>query len=202
MSIALSSPATLHAGFNDPVDDGQRAFRAILQAMSHPAASVALDLPLDPPPGLDPATAASCLALLDFDTPLWADGGVTPAHRDWLRFHAGVPFADRPAEAAFALILDPAGMPPLESFPLGTDRAPELGATLLLQLPRLRDGEGPVWRGPGFAAPRAFTADGLKPGFWAERAALLPLYPRGLDMILASGRRIAALPRTTEPMEG
>ena len=51
--------------------------------------------------------------------------------------------------------------------------------------------------GPGIEDSSRLGITGLKPGFWAERAALAPLFPRGLDLILTCGDRLAALPRTT-----
>ena len=42
------------------------------------------------------------------------------------------------------------------------------------------------------------AAAGLPARFRAERAALAALFPRGLDIVLACGDRVAALPRSTQ----
>lgn len=62
---------TLYAGFSDPVFDSQRSFRAVLEATSHPGRIIDVGTPIGAPPPLHPATAAICLALVDFETPVW-----------------------------------------------------------------------------------------------------------------------------------
>ena len=52
------------------------------------------------PSPLHPVTAAVCLTLLDFDTPLWLDDAAArPEAVDWLKFHCGMPLAAEPARA-------------------------------------------------------------------------------------------------------
>jgi hypothetical protein len=51
--------------------------------------------------------------------------------------------------------------------------------------------------GPGIEREARLGIIGLSPGFWAERAALAPLFPRGLDLIVTCGDLLAAIPRTT-----
>ena len=53
----------------------------------------------------------------------------------------------------------------------------------------------------GIAGTAALTVAGLPGGFWAQRTALAPLFPRGLDVVLTCGGRLAALPRTTRTEE-
>jgi alpha-D-ribose 1-methylphosphonate 5-triphosphate synthase subunit PhnH len=179
-------------GFAEPVLGAQSSFRAMLHAMSHPGRIVELpDVPQAPAP-LGPAMGALALALCDADTPLWHDGWA--AVTDWLRFHTGAPLT----EAHAARFLLASGAPPaLAGLALGSDEAPQDGATLLLQVTALEPVDG--WRlsGPGIETSTSLRVSGAPPGFVAERAALAALFPRGLDIMLCAGRHIVGLPRTT-----
>lgn len=193
--------SVLAAGFADPVHESQACFRAVLTALSEPGTIATLPSLPGTPPGLDPAAAAICLALIDLDTPLWLDPAADrPEIRDWLRFHCGAPILADSRAAHFALILAPGVMPALDAFDRGSDELPEAGATLILQVPGLHSDRrlgGLTLSGPGIADRACLGIDGLAQGFWEERGRQARLFPRGLDLILASGDRIAALPRTT-----
>ncbi len=184
-------------GFDNPVLGAQSSFRAMLEALSHPGRILELpDAPAAPAP-LNPAAGALALALCDADTPVWQDGGATVA--EWLRFHTGAPFA--PIHEARFLIAT--GAPPaLTGLALGSDEAPQDGATLFLQVAALDSASG--WRltGPGIETTTDLRVTGLPDGFVARRAALAGLFPRGIDIVLCAGARIAALPRTTRIEEG
>jgi len=186
----MSSPMT--PGFAEPMLGAQSSFRAMLHALSHPGRIVELpDAPQATAP-LGPAMGALALALCDADTPLWHDGGA--AVTDWLRFHTGAPLT----EAHAARFLLASGAPPaLAGLALGSDEAPQDGATLLLQVTALEPVDG--WRlsGPGIESSTSLRVSGAPPGFVAERAALAALFPRGLDIMLCAGRHIVGLPRTT-----
>lgn len=188
----------MQPGFHDPVLDAQSGFRAVLEAMSRPGRVQALPPGLTPPAPLQPATAAVLLTLADAETPVFSDAGTAAA--EWLRFHAGCPLVASPAAATFLCVT---GTPPaLEEIGLGTDEAPQDGATLVLQVAALREGGALRLSGPGIEREHRLHVEGLPEGFLAARAALAPLYPRGMDVILCAGTRIAALPRTTHVMEG
>ena len=59
------------AGLGDEVLDGQRCFRALLEATSRPGRVVRLgDVLALPPAPLAPAAYAFLLALVDFETPV------------------------------------------------------------------------------------------------------------------------------------
>lgn len=195
VSGAIMSMAVTHPGFADPVQDSQACFRAVLDAMARPGQVHAIAA-MDPPPALGPATAAVLLTLADADTPLWLDGPAMAA-RDWITFHCGAPAA--PAESAvLALALGPVR---LGAFPAGTDDAPELGATIILQVAALGHGAALELSGPGLAAPAMLAVDGLPDGFVAEWATNRALFPRGVDVILCAGDQVAALPRTVQIRE-
>lgn len=185
-------------GFADPVLDSQRAFRAVLDALAHPGRVVTLDRPDAPPPPLGPASAAVCLTLLDFETPVWLDTvAATAPAREYLRFHCGVPIVEASADARFALIANPAGMPPLNAFDAGTDERPDGSATLIVQVDGLVSGTGQQLSGPGIDGEARLGVEGLPHGFWDLVRANSARFPRGIDLLLCAGGRLAALPRTT-----
>jgi len=187
----------MRPGFTDPVQDAQSCFRAVLEAMSRPGRIQVLPDGLTPPAALHPATAAVLLTLTDAETPLHHDAG-TEADT-WLRFHCGCPAVSM-ADAAFVLAT---GQPPaVSALAQGSDEEPERGATLILQVPALESGHG--WRltGPGIAQEHRLWVEGLPPGFVADWRAQRACFPRGVDVILCAGHRIAALPRGIRIEEG
>jgi alpha-D-ribose 1-methylphosphonate 5-triphosphate synthase subunit PhnH len=129
------SLAQLVPGFADPVHDAQTTFRAILDAVAHPGRVVAVPIVLvaAPPGPLAVAAAAVALTLCDLDTPLWLDPALVPA-ASYLAFHCGAPAAKGPAEARFAFFAEPATLPPLHAFALGTDEFPDRSTTLIIEV--------------------------------------------------------------------
>lgn len=196
--IVTPTQAALSPGFAEPVLDAQAAFRATLDAMSRPGRIESLALRMDPPAGIDAATAAMCLTLLDADTPVWvAPHEAAVRATAWIAFHTGAPIATSAADAVLAIVLDAASLPSLEVFDWGTDEEPQRGATLIVQVPALAGQGG--WRlsGPGIATRTALHVVGLPASFVTERQAMVGAFPRGLDILFTSGARLAALPRTT-----
>ncbi|MDD0996466.1 phosphonate C-P lyase system protein PhnH [Pseudomonas sp. TNT2022 ID1044] len=193
MSAQLLQPA-----FADPVLDAQRGFRAALKALAGPGlirtlqASPSLE-------GLEPATYALCLALLDVDTPLWlAPTFDTPLIRANLAFHCGCPLTARREDARFAL-LGADDLLDLSGFDHGNDRYPDQSCTLLVQLPTLDGGAGLLWRGPGIETEHGVALP-VADGFWAERERRNE-FPRGLDLFFAAGHDLIGLPRSTRIAE-
>jgi alpha-D-ribose 1-methylphosphonate 5-triphosphate synthase subunit PhnH len=184
-------------GLADPVDDAQAIFRLVLDAFARPGRIVTIVRPLDLPSGpLGRAAIGTALALFDFETPIWLDdaAGAAFAH---LRFHCNCPRAEARDRASFALIGDPCRLPALDGFALGSDAYPDRSTTLVIEVAALGEPGTLRLSGPGIQKSSHLGITGLKQGFWAERAALAPLFPRGLDLILTCGDRLAALPRTT-----
>jgi alpha-D-ribose 1-methylphosphonate 5-triphosphate synthase subunit PhnH len=189
MSAQLLQPA-----FADPVLDAQRGFRAALKALAGPGliqtlqASPSLE-------GLEPATYALCLALLDVDTPLWlAPSFDTPQIRANLTFHCGCPLTANREAARFALLAAD-DLLDLSGFDHGNDRYPDQSCTLLVQLPTLDGGAGLLWRGPGIETEHGVALP-VAEGFWAERERRNE-FPRGLDLFFTAGHDLIGLPRST-----
>ncbi|MCF5709276.1 phosphonate C-P lyase system protein PhnH [Pseudomonas syringae] len=196
MNAVLLQPA-----FTDPVLDAQRSFRAALKALAGPGIAQTLNAAHQPPAlsGLDSATHALCLALLDLDTPVWlAPAFDTSAIRANLSFHCGCPMVSERQNARFAL-LDASGAQDLAGFDLGNDRYPDQSCTLLIQLPAFDGGTPLDWSGPGIEHQNRVALP-LDTAFWTERSSRND-FPRGLDVFFLSGSQMIGLPRSTRVQE-
>ncbi|WP_372426665.1 phosphonate C-P lyase system protein PhnH [Salinarimonas chemoclinalis] len=191
--------AALAPGFADPVLDSQGVFRAVMEALARPGTPQRLALDLAPPAPLTPALAAIALTLADHEAPLWLDAplAAAPAVAGWLRFHTGARIVADGREAAFALVSDPAALPPLDRFAPGEQAYPDRSTTLVLACERLDTERGLVLAGPGIRGVARLDAAPLPENFLARWRANGALFPRGVDLILAAGDRVVGLPRTT-----
>jgi alpha-D-ribose 1-methylphosphonate 5-triphosphate synthase subunit PhnH len=199
MPTSPSNAAALTPGFADPVLHSQRAFRTLMDALAGPGQWLELVDRVVPPAGLSGAAAVTLLTLADTDTPVWLPPAIaTGEAMAWLRFHCNCPFADRPADAAFALVLgDDPSMPQLAAFAIGTDRFPDQSTTVLVQC-RARVGGAPVrLTGPGIETAREIGPAGLRPSFWQEVAGNARQYPLGVDVLLLDAVAVLGLPRST-----
>ncbi len=196
--MTLNGAAALVPGFDDPVADAQASFRALLTVMSRPGriVEIAAARQFQTVAGLSAAAAATALTLCDLDTPVWLDPTCAPA-AEWLRFHCGSPIVADPHAARFAFAASIAALPPLQQFDLGSDEYPDRATTLVLEVGALNPGGALGLSGPGIESAEHRGIDGPDAAFWAARAELGVLFPRGLDLILTCGTHAAALPRTT-----
>ena len=203
--------AHMGAGFADPVHGAQQTFRVLLGAMSEPGRLHTLpgaaidglapaDADLRPPMGL--ALAATLLTLLDADTPVHLAGALgNDDARAWLRFHTGARDGAAVATMSVALARD-VDAALWSRLDLGTDDAPQSSATLFVEVDALSEQPlaGAVsleLRGAGIETMRNLAVAGLSPAFWQWRAALRSEMPRGVDLVLVCGDRLAAIPRST-----
>jgi alpha-D-ribose 1-methylphosphonate 5-triphosphate synthase subunit PhnH len=189
----------LAPAFADPVRASQAVFRSVMDAIARPGTIVAIGGLERTPPPLGLAAAAVALTLTDYETPVWLDDPVlaqSPEIAAWLRFHTGAPITDDPRQAAFCFIADPPRMPQLEAFSQGSMEYPDRAATLVLQIERLSNDGGFCLSGPGIRGSRALAASPLPADFAARMRANRALFPCGVDIILASAARLAALPRS------
>jgi alpha-D-ribose 1-methylphosphonate 5-triphosphate synthase subunit PhnH len=206
--------SSLGQGLANPVHGTQQAFRALLSAMSHPGRVMALPeaaLAGVQPPGTQHAQhpfgiamTVALLSLLDPEAPLHLHGPLhSAAAAAYFRFHCGAALAgaaQAPLVAARAADLTPALWCELSQ---GSDDAPQLGATLLVEVAGL-DEQQPLpgaallgLRGPGIATVQTLAVQGLPAGFWPWRQGLQQALPRGVELFLCCGTRVAAIPRTT-----
>jgi alpha-D-ribose 1-methylphosphonate 5-triphosphate synthase subunit PhnH len=188
----------VRAGLAEPVLGSQRIFRAVLDAMAHPGRIVSVPPPLETPVPLWPATASMCLTLVDGETPVWLDAAARRADIiEYLRFHCGCPIAADAREGRFAVVVDPSVMPSLDAFDPGSDEYPDRSATVIVQVDELRTDAGLRLTGPGIESETRLEGRRLPEAFWESVLRNHALFPRGVDLILAAGSTMVALPRTT-----
>ena len=196
------TPAPLSPGFSHPVFDAQVAFRKLLNALAHPGRIYPLDLSLTAPLGLDRATAAACLCLLDLETSLWVDPHFSPEVLRWLIFHTGCHispdrFPSAPSEAVgvphtFALLSTPPSR--LADFNMGTAEYPESSTLLLIQVPDLEQGLPVQLQGCGILSQETIAPQ-VPVHFWEDWQAK-PAFPLGVDVFFFAKNRLMGLPRT------
>ena len=185
------------AGFRDPVLDSQATFRQAMDAMSQPGRINAIDLD-SAPNGLNLATAALVLCLMDYDTPVYlSDSLKTDDITNWIRFHCNAAITNDTAEAAFAILDHRDGWPALSAFNPGDPKYPDTSATLVLQVEGWQGGEKVSLSGPGIKDQTPVEPVGMPAGFWEVRAENVADFQLGLDFFLTHGSQLMGLPRTT-----
>jgi alpha-D-ribose 1-methylphosphonate 5-triphosphate synthase subunit PhnH len=192
------------AAFRDPVLAAQATFRAVLDATARPGTLAPLDQLLDAPQPLSAGAAAIALTLCDHDTPVWLDDILrgSPPVLAWLRFHTGARIIDDPASAAFAFVGAPRALLRFERFSLGTTEYPDRSTTVVLQVDSLREGPSLFLAGPGIRDRQRIQAAPLPSDITERLAANRALFPRGIDLLLATRTEIMALPRSVRVADG
>jgi alpha-D-ribose 1-methylphosphonate 5-triphosphate synthase subunit PhnH len=187
----------LSPGFVDPVLEAQSAFRSIMEATARPGKVCPLDATLTPPAPLSRGAGVLALTLFDHDTPVWLDA---PLASDdvtyWLRFHTRAPVVTDPQGAAFAILSRLERAPPFDAFALGTLDYPDRSTTVILQVDSLERGRPLVLAGPGIKDHVTLRAEPLPADLPRQLAVNRALFPRGIDLLLVTGSRVAALPRS------
>lgn len=194
--------ALLLPGFDNAVHDAQQTFRSLLSTLAEPGKIQSLSLALDLPAGLELASAAACLTLLDLETQVWISPSGSEDLRCWLQFHTGCRFAKQPEQADFALVLNTAELPAFSRFRWGTSEEPEQSTTVLLQVEGLGQAGGkaaPVvtLSGPGILGQRMINP-ALPEQFWDDWQQNHGNYPLGIDAYLFCGAEVMGLPRSVE----
>ncbi|WP_395457821.1 phosphonate C-P lyase system protein PhnH [Acidovorax delafieldii] len=200
--------ASLGAGFSNEAFGSQAVFRAVLQALSHPGRTVAVEHDAQAPAVGHAASAAVLLALLDSDCTLWLSPRLANSDAGaWLRFHTGCTVVTDPVQARFVWVAQGDEWPALGSLALGTDVYPDQSATCVVDVPRATATKADAinaWqlRGPGIQEMAALQVDGLPEDFETHWAANHAVFPRGVDLLLATPDHIVGLPRTTRAARG
>ncbi|MBX3619858.1 MAG: phosphonate C-P lyase system protein PhnH [Rhizobacter sp.] len=185
-------------GFADATHDAQAVFRSVLDALSRPGRLQTLQASdgLQAPPPLSRGLSALLLTLLDAETSLHLAAPLA-SDEAWLyaRFHTGVQPAER-AQADFVAVR--AAEASWDDLRLGSDEAPQQGATLIVETGSLALERGPLrLTGPGIEHEQRMGLCGLSPAFWQRRIAMQPLFPRGADLLIVCGSQLIGVPRST-----
>lgn len=196
MNVRADLLANMPRGFADATHDAQAVFRAVLDALSRPGRlqTLAASDGLQAPAPLSRGLTAVLLTLLDAETSLHLDGPLA-SDTAWLyaRFHTGVQPA---ALEAADFVAVRAAEASLEGLRLGTDEAPQHGATLIVDTTTLA-GQSLVLSGPGIEHTQRIGLCGLSVEFWQRRIAQERLFPRGVDLLIVCGSQLIAVPRST-----
>jgi len=169
----------------DPLTQ-QRVFRYLLKAFSYPG----LILPLSEISDL-PALTMVLAALIDREVTL-SDPHKLLSFDDWQRLGA---IEEKPEKANF--IIAKGNFSPDFTPLIGTLESPELGATVILQLDKLAEGEPYLLSGPGVEGKRKILLKGLNKEWLEMRDTCNRVFPLGIDIILIDNNKIVAIPRAT-----
>lgn len=188
----------LAAGFADPIFDSQCVFRALMRAMARPGRIETLAPQLAPPEPLSAAAAAACLALADFETPLWLSPSLAASADivEYLGFHSGAAISPHAGAAAFAVVDIRQDELDLGMFAQGTPEYPDRSATLVLICATIGADGGLTIEGPGLKGEGHFAFTPKPADFAAQWRRNRGAFPLGVDLILTAGRSFACLPRT------
>jgi alpha-D-ribose 1-methylphosphonate 5-triphosphate synthase subunit PhnH len=192
--------ATLPRGFADATHDAQSVFRSVLDALSRPGRLQTLEASdgLQAPAPLSRGLTALLLTLLDTETSLHlSEPLASDAAWMYCRFHTGVQREDNIAQADF--VATRASHALLDGLRLGSDDAPQQGATLIVDTGSLALDRGTGLRltGPGIEHEQRMGLCALPLAFWQQRIAMQPLFPCGIDMLLVCGSQLIGVPRST-----
>lgn len=187
----------IEGGFADPVLAGQRAFKAVMDALARPGTLHQLPREAAPPKALPQGLAEIALTLCDHDSPVWLDPELVSenAVSDWLKFHTGAPIVAETASADFAFVTG--ALPRLANFAPGSDEYPDRSTTIVLSLPSLSGGPALTLRGPGIKETAIINPAGLSGDFLTQWAENREQFPRGIDLLLVAPEGLIGLPRTT-----
>ncbi|WP_336799713.1 phosphonate C-P lyase system protein PhnH [Kaistia sp. MMO-174] len=193
------SALAITAGFADPVIEAQAHFHALMNALARPGSIQSFPAALDAPAPLTAELAAVALTLVDHEATLWLDATLAAAKPvvDYIRFHTGARIVADPADAAFALVVDVAAMPSLASFAQGTDEYPDRSTTIILAAASIEPEGSFELSGPGIQDCARIGLSPVPADFTAQLAINRAQFPRGVDLVFAGTREVAALPRTT-----
>ena len=166
----------------------QAVFRLLLEATSRPGRIYELSPVLDD----TPAFMAILATLVDKGATLH-DGTRGLRQREHNILQAV------PEEVGKANFILASGAQPPEFKPaIGSLESPETGATLILTVAALGQGEMHMsCTGPGIEDRHTFHVQGLHPGWIQARKKWNTWFPLGVDIYLVDATQVCALPRTT-----
>lgn len=188
----------LQAGFSDEIHEAQHVFRQALTAMSEPGRQVSMPA-MNALASMDSSVFALLLALCDEQSKVFLSEHFSQTIiQQNLVFHCACQLVTDVNQADF-VVLSSEDLDILPQVRQGSDRDPELGATVIMQLTSLADGRGIVLSGPGILGSRSISPS-ISERFWLLREQCLH-FPRGIDFFFCANQQVMALPRTTQCKE-
>lgn len=189
-------------GFDDMARGSQAVFRCALQALAHPGRPVELPAVAQLPTSGHGAAALLLLTLLDSDCTLWLSSTLAGSDAQaWLRFHTGCRCVQDPAQARFLWLAAGDAWPALAALDTGSDEYPDQSATCVMEaqlLPPVGGTSDWTLEGPGILGQQRLGVRGLPDDFVEQWAANGAVFPRGVDVFLATQTQVLGLPRTTQ----
>ena len=191
------APALNHwrYGFDDPALGPHQTFRAILAAMDHPGQLVTINENPYAPDVFNSASAATCLTLLDDETPVWTDVDPMGPAINWLQLDCGSSVVTEPCMANFAIITRPATMPALEYFRVDRYEYPEKATTMVVQVDDILPGKDNKYSHISVDKNAQLELKGVPNKFWNQWQQLSDLYSLGIDVFFTCDDVLVALPK-------
>lgn len=191
----------------DQVFDGQRHYRALLQATARPGTIAQLDdISLEIPPQLNRASALLVLALFSGDITYYLDRAEASS-LEFIKSETSARTSEA-ADADFVILPDASRLDPIASARTGSLPYPDLGATAIVQVAAISP--APIsgalrlrLTGPGIENEAEVFVLGADDQFFALRRELNAEFPVGIDVFftcdsLSAGPCVLGLPRTTQ----
>jgi len=190
----------------DPVFDGQKHYRALLQATARPGTIGQVDdVAMDVPPQLNRATVFIVLGLFSADSTFSFKPGDDQATKFFQYETAAKPVADELAD--FVIVKDASVLDGIRHARLGTLLYPDLGATVIVQVGALSPAPIPgglrlTLTGPGIETEAVAVVQGAPEALFELLQKQNAEFPLGIDTFLtcdslSAGPCVLALPRTT-----
>ncbi len=191
----------LLSAFENPVQDAQVVFRALLKSMSEPGTpgtTNSMDLPgMGPDTQIHASTWAIAQALFDYDTSVYLSANMhTESLAKSIQFQTDAGITEHIENADFAII-SIEELTDLTRFNPGSIEAPHESCTLVIQVQGFNETNAFEIRGPGIKGSRMISIDGLTKTQHDMIMANQQLYPCGVDLIFCAPTEFIALPRTT-----
>jgi alpha-D-ribose 1-methylphosphonate 5-triphosphate synthase subunit PhnH len=183
-------------GFDGPALGSQQTFQAIMTAMEHPGQLVTIHQNPDAPDIFNWASAATCLTLLDRETPVWIDIDQHSAAVSWLQHCCQSSVVTELCMANFAIVTKPVNMPDLEYFRVGTSDYPENATTVLIQVDDILPDVANRTIGIGFDQRPRLVPQGLSEQFWQQWRQLSGRHPLGIDIFITCEDVLIMLPKS------
>ena len=193
----ISATALKHRGCgnDDAAPGSQQTFRAIFAAMEHPGRLVTIHENPYAPDVLNSASAAVCLTLLGYETPVWTDADLNSPAISWLQLGCESSVVTETCMAYYAIITKPACMPALNFFRIGPFEYPEKETTIIVQVDDIIPATGTDHSNVVTYKTAWLEFKGITEKFWIQWRQLSRLNPPGINIFITCDDVLVALPR-------